>query len=239
MIRFFVLLFALLQSLIPHYNIAPSAPIPTQTPFVVPTASATVTARATPTPSVIEPTITSPSTTTYVVQSGDTLVDLAARFNLTVEDLARMNHIAQPDLIFPGQVFTVGKWTPVLPTPKSCAGKEIDVIISSQRVYAFDNCEFIREFVVSTGRFRTATPTGEYVIIQQLRYDDMKGPDYNLKDVPFVQYFDDRGDSFHGTYWHHNFGVPMSHGCVNMYTPDAEWLFHWASLGTRVHIAAE
>jgi hypothetical protein len=42
-----------------------------------------------------------------------------------------------------------------------------------------------------------------------------------------VQYFyEDYG--FHGTYWHNNFGHPMSHGCVNMTNADAKWLFDWA-----------
>ena len=40
----------------------------------------------------------------------------------------------------------------------------------------------------------------------------------------------------HGTYWHHNFGTPMSHGCVNMLTEDAGWLYDWASIGTVVYI---
>nr|MDA8088057.1 peptidoglycan DD-metalloendopeptidase family protein [Nitrospiraceae bacterium] len=35
-------------------------------------------------------------------------------------------------------------------------------------------------------------------------------------------------------YWHNNFGHPMSHGCVNMKTPDAKWLFDWAPMGTPV-----
>ncbi|MBN1262342.1 MAG: L,D-transpeptidase family protein [Anaerolineae bacterium] len=26
----------------------------------------------------------------------------------------------------------------------------------------------------------------------------------------------------------------MSHGCVNMRTPDAQWLFNWAPMGTKV-----
>jgi lipoprotein-anchoring transpeptidase ErfK/SrfK len=45
-----------------------------------------------------------------------------------------------------------------------------------------------------------------------------------------------KGYGIHGTYWHHNFGHPMSHGCVNMYTPDAEWMYYWASVGTLVNI---
>jgi lipoprotein-anchoring transpeptidase ErfK/SrfK len=43
-----------------------------------------------------------------------------------------------------------------------------------------------------------------------------------------------QGYALHGTYWHNNFGTPMSHGCVNMPTPEAEWAFNWASIGTPV-----
>jgi lipoprotein-anchoring transpeptidase ErfK/SrfK len=45
-----------------------------------------------------------------------------------------------------------------------------------------------------------------------------------------------RGYGIHGTYWHSNFGHPMSHGCINLPTEEAEWLFHWASVGTLVNI---
>jgi lipoprotein-anchoring transpeptidase ErfK/SrfK len=64
---------------------------------------------------------------------------------------------------------------------------------------------------------------------------DMWGPGYYLPAVPYVMYFyEDYG--LHGTYWHNNFGTPMSHGCVNFRTEDAQWLFNWASVGTRVVI---
>jgi lipoprotein-anchoring transpeptidase ErfK/SrfK len=45
-----------------------------------------------------------------------------------------------------------------------------------------------------------------------------------------------KGYALHGTYWHHNFGHPMSHGCVNLVTADAQWLYNWASVGTLVNI---
>ena len=63
--------------------------------------------------------------------------------------------------------------------------------------------------------------------------DDMSGPDYYLPQVPYTMYFY-KGYAIHGTYWHNNFGHPMSHGCVNMRTDDAAWLFNWASIGTPV-----
>jgi lipoprotein-anchoring transpeptidase ErfK/SrfK len=43
-----------------------------------------------------------------------------------------------------------------------------------------------------------------------------------------------RGYSLHGTYWHSNFGTPMSHGCVNLSIADAKWLYEWAPMGTKV-----
>ena len=56
---------------------------------------------------------------------------------------------------------------------------------------------------------------------------------YDLANVPYVMYFHE-GYGLHGTYWHNNFGTPMSHGCVNLSTGDAGWFYNWASVGTKV-----
>ena len=61
------------------------------------------------------------------------------------------------------------------------------------------------------------------------------GYDYYLKDVPYVQYFY-QDYALHGTFWHSNFGTRMSHGCVNLPTSAAEWLYNWAEYGTLVNI---
>ena len=68
----------------------------------------------------------------------------------------------------------------------------------------------------------------------------MRGPGYDLPGVPYVMYFygggiaKSRGYGIHGTYWHNNFGHPMSHGCVNMPTAEAEWAYYWSDYGTPV-----
>ena len=111
----------------------------------------------------------------------------------------------------------------------------IDVNLSQQMVYAYEGNTVVNSFLVSTGTWQYPTVTGQYHIYVKYRYTDMTGPGYYLPNVPYTMYFYE-GYGLHGTYWHHNFGTPMSHGCVNLATPDAEWLYNWASVGTLVNV---
>ncbi len=111
----------------------------------------------------------------------------------------------------------------------------IDVDLSQQRVYAYEGDVVVNSFVVSTGTWQTPTVTGSYKIWIKLRSTTMSGPGYYLTDVPYTMYFY-KGYGLHGTYWHNNFGTPMSHGCVNLATPDAEWLYNFSSVGTVVNV---
>lgn len=121
------------------------------------------------------------------------------------------------------------------PTDISANQRWIDLDLSKQRVYAYEGNKIVRKFVVSTGTWRTPTVTGTYRIYVKYRYAHMSGPGYYLPNVPYTMYFY-KGYGIHGTYWHNNFGTPMSHGCVNMRTDEAGWLFNWASVGTIVNI---
>jgi len=132
--------------------------------------------------------------------------------------------------------------TPKVPTPRSyndTPGSEgerwIDVDLSEQAVYAYEGSTLVNSFIVSTGTWKHPTVTGQYYIYVKYRYSDMSGPDYFLRDVPYTMYFY-KGYALHGTYWHSNFGTPMSHGCINLRTEDAAWLFNFASVGTLVNI---
>lgn len=111
----------------------------------------------------------------------------------------------------------------------------VDVNLTAQRVYAYQGNDLKKSFVVSTGTYRHPTVTGQYRIYVRYRYSDMAGPGYYLPSVPYVMYFY-KGYGLHGTYWHNNFGTPMSHGCINLTINDAGWLFNFASVGTTVNI---
>ena len=132
------------------------------------------------------------------------------------------------------------EWVPtnanaVIPTEVGPDTRWVDIDLSQQMVYAYEGENIVNSFLVSTGTWAHPTVTGEFHIYVKYRYANMRGPGYNLPNVPYVMYFYD-GYGLHGTYWHHNFGTPMSHGCVNFRTEDAGWVFNWADVGTRVNI---
>lgn len=120
----------------------------------------------------------------------------------------------------------------------SPSDKHIGVDLSQQKLFAYEGNRKVFEFPVSTGKWGR-TPTGTFRIWVKLKSVLMSGGAgadyYYLPNVPWVMFFSNaevsasRGFSLHGTYWHNNFGHPMSHGCVNMRTEDAALIFDWAS----------
>ena len=127
---------------------------------------------------------------------------------------------------------------PPIPTPMALPGVQgrwIDIDITDQMLYAFEDSTIVGSFLVSTGVEQFPTVTGQYHIRDKVPFQDMRGEGYNLPRVPFTMHYN-LSFSIHGTYWHHNFGTRMSHGCINMDTKDAEWLYNWASVGTLVNI---
>jgi lipoprotein-anchoring transpeptidase ErfK/SrfK len=122
-----------------------------------------------------------------------------------------------------------------LPAGVAKKARWIDVDLTRQVVDAYEGKKMVRSFVVSTGTWMTPTVTGQYNIYVKYSAADMSGPGYFLPDVPYVMYFFS-GYGLHGTYWHNNFGTPMSHGCVNLTIEDSRWLFDFASVGTPVNI---
>jgi lipoprotein-anchoring transpeptidase ErfK/SrfK len=108
-------------------------------------------------------------------------------------------------------------------------------VLSTQTAYAYENGILQKRSVISSGLPATPTVQGNYKIYRKLRYRHMVGPDYDLPNVPWVMYFY-QGYAFHGTYWHNNFGTPMSHGCVNMTNADSKWFYDFAPVGTPVHV---
>lgn len=126
----------------------------------------------------------------------------------------------------------------------STAKKQIRIDLTQQRLFAYEGDHQVFSFYISSGKWHP-TPTGTFHIWTKLRYTGMEGGSkalhtyYNLPNVPFTMFMTGEnmpktaGYAIHGTYWHNNFGHPMSHGCINMKTSEVEQLYYWANPDLR------
>ncbi len=121
--------------------------------------------------------------------------------------------------------------------------KRIHVSIARQELTAFEGDTVVCKTRISSGLPSkdpipegTRTPRGQFNIYVKspskhmgaLQASGAPGS-YTLPGVPWTSFFAEYGVAFHGTFWHNNFGVPMSHGCINMTNADAKWLFRWVT----------
>ena len=127
--------------------------------------------------------------------------------------------------------------------------KRIEVSLNGQLVKAFEYDQQIFSARISSGipraqihpdGYPSATPKGRFVIYSKMPSKHMgsvaggpeveEGGGFTLPGVPWTIFFKSPGGyALHGTYWHNNFGLQMSHGCVNMRNEDALWLFCWST----------
>jgi LysM repeat protein len=216
------------------------------------TVDAAPTAESVTTTAQIETVQPLPSTT-YIVKAGEGLGQIANRFGVSWVDIATANGIANANQIYAGQTLTIpgvssdlnnGVDAVTVPStpefvpdpPTIYVGKQVVVDLSDQMVYAYQDGVLLRSLRVSTGLPGSPTVLGDYKVYHMLESQRMVGPGYDLPGVPYIMYFY-QGYALHGTYWHNNFGHPMSHGCVNMPTPEAEWFYkNFVEIGTPVHV---
>jgi len=132
--------------------------------------------------------------------------------------------------------------TPISPEVPA-SKKRIEVSIQGQSLTAYEGDKVVLSTRISSGINQRPDPNGipwdtprGYFNIQSkmpskhMGDGDLASDGSDLPGVPWTQFFlIPPGNAFHGTYWHDNFGLQMSHGCVNMNTDEAKWLFRWTT----------
>ncbi len=172
----------------------------------------------------------------HVVQRGQTLYSIARWYGTSVTAIMNANGLRNPNFIWVGQRLTIpGGGGSSGGSGGGSGAKWIDVDLSSQVTRAYQGNALVRSMVVSTGISYYPTPPGRFTIYAKYPSYTMSGPGYYLPGVPHTMFFY-KGYALHGTYWHNNFGTPMSHGCINLTQGDAAWLYGWAPIGTLVVI---
>jgi lipoprotein-anchoring transpeptidase ErfK/SrfK len=130
---------------------------------------------------------------------------------------------------------------PAAPAPAARGGKYIIVDLSDQWLYAYEGDVMAYDAPVSTGRDGYNTPVGTFAVYAKTPSQTMRGclggECWVVPNVPSVMYVVG-GVAIHGTYWHNQFGsgVRRSHGCINVSTTQAAWLYRWAPMGTPVTV---
>lgn len=117
--------------------------------------------------------------------------------------------------------------------------KRVEISIARQTLTAYEGDNIVFQTKVSTGSTNrvSRTPIGNFWIDPKHPSKHMGNGQvtsdiyaYELVGVPWNCFFDwEGGIATHGTYWHNNFGTPMSSGCVNMRNHEAKWLYRWTT----------
>lgn len=107
----------------------------------------------------------------------------------------------------------------------------LDVNLDEQTLVAYRGEAAVFATLVSTGKARYETPTGEFRIGRKVAMRTMNSragarESYAVDKVPWTAYFKD-SYALHTAYWHDGFGRVRSHGCVNLSPADAKRLYGW------------
>ncbi len=133
--------------------------------------------------------------------------------------LAEALRLIPPEELTPLAADVPGEW------------KRIEVDLGQQLVTAYQEEQPVLIARASSGwRYRNGsyrTPVGRFTTYHKRPSRHMADVGYDLPGVPWVCYINDNGVSFHGTYWHNDYGRPRSHGCINLPPQAARWLYRW------------
>lgn len=122
--------------------------------------------------------------------------------------------------------------------------KRMDINLKAQTLTCFEGDVVVLHTKCATGASFTqidgtiadfATPDGEHQVILKQPTRHMRAIEgeretdgwFDLPGVPWSTFFTYEGIAIHGTYWHNDYGVVRSHGCVNVPIQVAKFIYRW------------
>jgi lipoprotein-anchoring transpeptidase ErfK/SrfK len=128
------------------------------------------------------------------------------------------------------------------PIHPDATDKRIEVDATHQTLSCFEGDEEVLFSRVSTGAKydmygnpvdKWATPVGPHRVERKYISLQMSGgttgAGYDLPGIAWTCIFASGGVAIHSTFWHNNYGDPVSHGCVNCSPEVSKWIFRWTS----------
>ena len=181
---------------------------------------------------------------TAVVQPGDTLTKIAARFGMPPGLIAEANPGVDLNLLHADQQLTVPP-EDVLRPYRPVPGKRIVITIAEQRMRVYENDILLYDWPVSTGLPDSPTYTGSFQVLG--KEEDAYASQWDLWMPHFIAVYLAGGGVYNGIHalpilangqrlWEGSLGSPASFGCIILGTQEAETLYNWAEIGVPVTI---
>ncbi|WEM45815.1 L,D-transpeptidase family protein (plasmid) [Photobacterium sp. DA100] len=192
----------------------------------------------------------------YQVNNGDSLLDIANKYNVGLLQLMAANPGVDPFLPTPGSLLTIPMQL-ILPKAKR---EGIVINLAELRLYYFpNNSEKMYVFPIGIGRVGRETPKMTTSISQMIENPSWTptanirreyrekhnielpavvpaGPENPLGDYAMRLSYGSGQYLIHGTNKDFGIGMRVSSGCIRMNPWDVEWLFSQVSRGTRVQV---
>ena len=117
--------------------------------------------------------------------------------------------------------------------------KRVEVDLGQQRLTCYEGDRVAFSTLVASGLGgQTGTPPGNMAVLlkqpsrHMSNYPYPDGPEplgdlFDLPGIPWNIFFDLSGTAIHGAYWHNDFGIPRSHGCLNVTPAASRWVYRW------------
>ncbi len=153
------------------------------------------------------------------------------------DDIAPTNHWT-PAIFF--RPFEHDEFKAINPRARD---KHIVVDLGAQVLNCYEGDKVVLTSRVATGAsFKVGeetldygTPRGDFSAILKMPSRHMRAPEaerdtdawFDLPGVPWSTFFTYEGIAIHGTYWHNDYGLPRSHGCVNVPIEVAKFVYFW------------
>jgi hypothetical protein len=180
----------------------------------------------------------------YVVQPGDVLFDIAYQHGFPQWRLEEANPDVEPDELLVGMELTIPSIDVLFPEPL-VPDKRIEIDLPKQRLYAYEGGTLVYDFTCSSGISSTPTIAGQFQVL--FKEPEAYAQRWSLEMPYFMAIYYEGPDFANGIHelpitagghrlWDGYLGWPASYGCIILDIGDAEKLYRWAPVGTLVRI---
>jgi lipoprotein-anchoring transpeptidase ErfK/SrfK len=123
----------------------------------------------------------------------------------------------------------------VSPIHPDVGDKRIFVNLQTQTLSCFEGSQEVYYCDVSTGYIKEGkwltppeiTPVWRKMISLHMSAGGVS--QYDSPGIAWTTLYHSDGQAIHAVYWHNNFGIALSHGCVNCLPDDAKWIWRWTN----------